>query len=164
MALRLIQSLGGEPQEIIDDLFSHETGYQTPKVDVRAWIIQDNKVLLVQDHKTHKWSLPGGYADVGYSPKENIRKEVYEETGLHVDVQQLKAIFDTNLRKDIPQAFQYYKFVFACEILSGSFTESLETSQMDYFSLDNLPVLSKKRTTKEQLIQLRQQEGLSKFE
>lgn len=164
LALKLIQSLGNEPQEVINDLFSQESGYQTPKVDVRAWITQNNKILIVQDRKTQEWSLPGGYADVGFSPKENIQKEVYEETGLDVNVWQLKAIFDTNLRKDIPQAFQYYKLVFSCEILDGSFTENLETSQMDYFSLNNLPVLSKKRTTKEQLRQLMQQDETSTFE
>lgn len=164
LALQLIQSLGNEPQEVIHDLFSHESGYQTPKVDVRAFITQDSKVLLVQDSKTLEWSLPGGYADVGFSPKENTRKEVYEETGLNVEVKQLKAIFDTNLRKDIPQAFQYYKLVFDCEILSGSFKENLETNQMHYFALDNLPVLSKKRTTQEQLVQLMQENNTSYFE
>ncbi|AYW44911.1 NUDIX hydrolase [Tetragenococcus koreensis] len=164
LALQLLQSLGDEPQEVINDLFSHESGYQTPKVDVRAWITQENKILLVQDSKTQEWSLPGGYADVGSSPKENVRNEVYEETGLTVDVRQLKAVFDTNLRKDIPQAFQYYKLVFDCEILSGSFTENMETSQMDYFAMDNLPILSKKRTTKEQLVQLMQQDGPCNFE
>lgn len=164
LALQLLQSLGNEPQEKIIELFSHESGYQTPKVDVRAWIIQDDKILLVQDSKTQEWSLPGGYADVGFSPKENILKEVYEETGLTVDVEQLKAVFDTNLRKDIPQAFQYYKLVFDCKILSGSFTENLETSQMGYFAIEDLPVLSKKRTTKEQLNQLMQQKGFSFFE
>lgn len=164
LVLQLLHSLGNEPQEAIMDLFSHESGYQTPKVDVRAWITKENYILLVQDSKTKEWSLPGGYADVGFSPKENILKEVYEETGLTVNVKQLKAIFDTNLRKDIPQAFQYYKLVFGCEILSGSFSKNLETSQIGYFAIDNLPALSKKRTTKEQLVQLMQQEGPCNFE
>ncbi|MDN6639867.1 MAG: NUDIX hydrolase [Tetragenococcus sp.] len=164
LALQLLQSLGDEPQEVINDLFSHESGYQTPKVDVRAWITQNDKVLLVEDSKTKEWSLPGGYADVGFTPKENVQNEVYEETGLTVNVRQLKAVFDTNLRKDIPQAFQYYKLVFDCEILSGSFTENMETSQMAYFALDKLPILSKKRTTKEQLVQLMQQKTPGNFE
>ena len=162
LSLQLLQSLGNEPFESIEELFSHEVGYQTAKVDVRAFITKKDNVLLVQDTKTKKWSLPGGYADVGLSPKENIIKEVQEETNLIVDAHTLIAVFDTNLRKDIPQAFQYYKLVFACHILSEkhTFTTNIETSQMGYFSLDSLPPLSKQRTTKEQLEQLfEQQDG-----
>lgn len=155
-ALSLIQSLGNEPTEKIDSLFSGETGYQTPKVDVRAFIMKNEKILLVEDTKTKEWSLPGGYADIGFSPKENIIKEVKEETGLSIEVSKLLAIYDTNLRKDIPQIFQYYKLIFACKILSetNQFEKNLETSQMDYFPIDQLPTLSIKRTTVEQLQQL----------
>lgn len=154
--LSLIQSLGNEPTEKIDSLFSGETGYQTPKVDVRAFIMKNEKILLVEDTKTKEWSLPGGYADIGFSPKENIIKEVKEETGLSIEVSKLLAIYDTNLRKDIPQIFQYYKLIFACKILSetNQFEKNLETSRMDYFPIDQLPTLSIKRTTVEQLQQL----------
>lgn len=156
IALQLIQTLGNEPTEKIQELFSQETGYQTPKVDVRAWIVKGDQILLVQDTQTKDWALPGGYAEVGLTPRENIAKEVLEETGLTVDVSKLLAIFDTNLRKDIPQTFQYYKLAFACKVLSKeiSFEENIETSQAAYFDMDHLPKLSVKRTTVEQLNQL----------
>lgn len=95
--------------------------------------------------------MPGGYAEVGLSPKENIKKEVLEETGLMVEVNELLGVFDTNLRKDIPQMYQYYKMVFSCSIISGSFQKNIETSKMDFFRLTELPKLSLKRTTAEQL-------------
>ncbi|MGX7195316.1 NUDIX hydrolase [Enterococcus olivae] len=156
IALQLIQTLGNEPTEKIQELFSQETGYQTPKVDVRALIVKGDQILLVQDTQTKDWALPGGYAEVGLTPRENIAKEVLEETGLTVDVSKLLTIFDTNLRKDIPQTFQYYKLVFACEVLSKetAFEENIETSQAAYFDMDHLPKLSVKRTTVEQLNQL----------
>ncbi len=116
--------------------------------------------MLVQDRATKEWSLPGGYAEVGLTPKENIQKEVLEETGLHVAVGPLRAIFDTNLREDIPQLFQYYKLVFACEVISGAFAANSETVQSHYFELEDLPTLSMKRTTKEQLVQLVQDNQL----
>lgn len=83
----------------------NQDGYPTPKVDVRALIRQGDCVLLVRDSQSKEWSLPGGYAEVGLTPKENIQKEVLEETGLTVAVGALRAVFDTNLREDIPQLF-----------------------------------------------------------
>ena len=90
--------------------------------------------------------------------KENIEKEVLEETGLVVTAKELLAVYDTDKRKDIPQLFQYYKMIFSCEILENHpFEKNIETSNCAYFSLDNLPPLSIKRTTKEQLMALMNQ-------
>lgn len=150
IAFSLISQLGEAPIEAIQNLFSMEKGYSTPKVDVRAFITKDQQVLLVQDKQTKEWSLPGGFAEVGLSPIESIQSEVLEETGFTVAVNTLLAIFDTN-QTNSPQTFQFYKLVFACEVLSGTFKNNIETSQSAYFSLDQLPVLSKKRTTLEQL-------------
>lgn len=152
ISLKLLSEVGLETKEEWTSLIEAHEGYPTPKVDVRAWIKQDEKILLIEDTKTQEWSLPGGFAEVGLSPKENIRKEVKEETGLEVEVGQLLAIFDTNLRTDIPQDFQYYKIVFSCAILSGTFVANHETSNMKFFHLNDLPKLSLKRTTKEQLL------------
>ena len=154
IALKLLNELSSEPLEKIMNIVNLNEGYPTPKVDVRAFIQQDGKVLLVEDTVSKEWSLPGGYAEVGISPKENVLKEVLEETGLEVVVDELKAVFDTNLRDDIPQLFQYYKLVFSCTIIGGQFVENSETSNMGFFELDQLPKLSEKRTTKEQLILL----------
>lgn len=151
LSLELLSRVGRESVAELFQLTEQNEGYPTPKVDVRAYIKQEDKVLLVEDKKTKEWALPGGYAEVGLSPKENIQKEVLEETGLIVQVDELLGIFDTNLRKDIPQVYQYYKLIFSCSIIEGSFVENNETSNMDFFALDNLPKLSVKRTTREQL-------------
>ncbi len=155
IALSLLADAADRPLGLIEDLYQHETGYPTPKVDVRAFIRHGNTVLLVEDAKTKEWCLPGGYADVGLSPKANIQKEVLEETGLVVRVDALRAIYDTDLRPDIGQkGRQYYKLFFACTALSGEFQHNAETSNACYFTLDNLPALSLCRTTVEQLQQL----------
>ncbi|MBP2100275.1 NUDIX hydrolase N-terminal domain-containing protein [Enterococcus rivorum] len=154
VSLDLISKVGKEPIEPIRKLFDIGEGYPTPKIDVRAFIKKNNKILLVEDLKTKEWSLPGGFAEIGLTPKENIVKEVLEETGLSVSSAELIAIFDTNLQKDAPQLFQYYKLVFECSVMEGSFAKNNETSNMDYFSINQLPHLSNKRTTKEQLITL----------
>lgn len=160
ITLTLLSETVDQEISVLQLYLDKQDGYPTPKVDVRALIQQEDKVLLVQDRATKEWSLPGGYAEVGLTPKENIQKEVLEETGLHVAVGPLRAIFDTNLREDIPQLFQYYKLVFACEVISGAFAANSETVQSHYFELEDLPTLSMKRTTKEQLVQLVQDNQL----
>ncbi|MGY3765450.1 NUDIX hydrolase [Vagococcus vulneris] len=138
-----------------------EEGYPTPKVDVRAFIEDnDGKILLVQDIKSREWSLPGGYADIGYSAAENVIKEVFEETGYHVAVDKLAGIFDTDKRKDIPQLFQYYKLFFNCTVLDGTFMSNNETAACDFFDIKNLPKLSEKRTTYEQLCTLKNRKDM----
>lgn len=155
LSLKLISSLSNEPIKKLKNIVDSNEGYPTPKIDVRGYIKKNDKILLVEDAKTKKWAMPGGYAEVGLSPKENVIKEVLEETGLIVESCELIAVFDTNLRKDIPQMFQYYKLVFNCIVNDdGLFKENIETSDMDFFTLDNLPSLSLDRTTKEQLIKL----------
>lgn len=160
LALTLLSQAVDEDIATLKVYLDQQDGYPTPKVDVRALIRKGNQVLLVQDSHTKEWSLPGGYAEVGLTPKENIQKEVLEETGLTVAVGPLRAIFDTNLREDIPQLFQYYKLVFACDVLSGEFAANSETIQSGYFGLEALPTLSVKRTTKEQLIHLLEDDHL----
>lgn len=151
IALELLSGIGTETSAELFHLTEQNEGYPTPKIDVRAYIKQEDKVLLIEDKRTKEWSLPGGFAEVGLSPKENIQKEVEEETGFIVTADELVALFDTNLRKDVPQFFQYYKLVFSCTILAGSFVENSETSNSAFFALDELPPLSIKRTTREQL-------------
>ncbi|WP_430600379.1 hypothetical protein IGI84_002202 [Enterococcus sp. DIV0008] len=160
LALHLMSTVVDQDAAALTLLTEKNEGYPTPKVDVRALIQKDEKILLVEDSLTKEWSLPGGYAEIGLTPRENIKKEVLEETGLLVEVKELRAIFDTNLRQDIPQVFQYYKLVFECEVLAGDFIKNSETSNSDYFALNELPKLSIKRTTKEQLEQLVNEKAL----
>ncbi|EJF50382.1 MULTISPECIES: NUDIX hydrolase N-terminal domain-containing protein [Enterococcus] len=160
LALHLMSTVVDQDAAALTLLTEKNEGYPTPKVDVRALIQKDEKILLVEDSLTKEWSLPGGYAEIGLTPRENIKKEVLEETGLLVEVKELRAIFDTNLRQDIPQVFQYYKLVFECEVLAGDFIKNSETSNSDYFALNELPKLSIKRTTKEQLEQLVNEKSL----
>ena len=92
ISLELISEIGKETFEEIKALTTIGEGHPTPKVDVRAYIKKDGKVLLIEDKRTKEWSLPGGFAEIGLSPEENVRKEVYEETGLTVETTQLRAV------------------------------------------------------------------------
>ena len=139
LTLQLISATGHEATVLpdLEKILTKEEGYPTPKVDVRGLIKKENRFLLVEDLRT---------------------KELLEETGLVVTAKELLAVYDTDKRKDIPQLFQYYKMIFSCDILENHpFEKNIETSNCAYFSLDNLPSLSIKRTTKEQLMALMNQ-------
>lgn len=136
-------------QEELTAILKPTGSYATPLMDVRAWIVQDQKICLVRGQGEDTWALPGGFGEVGYSPKENIRKEVQEETGFTAEVGSLLAVFDTN-RFQL-QNKQYAKFVFDCQLLDGQFQENQEIAELEFFDIKNLPPLSEKRITQEQM-------------
>ena len=136
-------------QEELTAIFQPSGSYATPLMDVRAWIVQDQKICLVRGQGEDTWALPGGFGEVGYSPKENIRKEIQEETGFFSEVGSLLAVFDTNCFQ--LQNKQYAKFVFDCQLLDGRFQENQEVAELGFFNIENLPPLSEKRITKEQM-------------
>ena len=136
-------------QEELTAILKPTGSYATPLMDVRAWIVQNQKICLVRGQGEDTWALPGGFGKVGYSPKENIRKEVQEETGFSAEVGSLLAVFDTN-RFQL-QNKQYAKFVFDCQLLDGQFQENQEIAELEFFDIKNLPPLSEKRITQEQM-------------
>ena len=135
--------------EEVAEVLKPTSAYATPLMDVRAWIVEDEKICLVRGQGENDWALPGGFGEVGYSPTENILKEIEEETGFETKVERLLAVFDTN-RFQL-QSKQYAKFVFECKLLDGQFQENQEIADLQFFAIDQLPALSEKRITKEQI-------------
>ena len=134
----------------VKDLFCSETGYQTPKLDTRAAIIKDNKILLVHENNG-TWSLPGGWVDVLESVRSNTIKEVKEETGLDVIANRIIAIQDRNKHNKPIYAYGICKIFVLCEVIGGKFEKNIETIETNYFSLDELPLLAEAKTNKEQI-------------
>ena len=91
----------------LTDFFRPSASYPTPMIDVRAFIQNDKgEVLFVQDKKRRDWALPGGYGEIGFTPSENVLKELQEEAGVSGEIKRLLAIFDTD--KWQPQGKQFY--------------------------------------------------------
>jgi ADP-ribose pyrophosphatase YjhB (NUDIX family) len=131
-------------------LFAEEVGYPTPKLDTRAAIFSDNKILLVQD-KNGLWSLPGGWVDIDQSIKENTVKETFEETGLTVEPLRITAVQDRN-KHNLPRyAYSVCKIFVECRLIGGHFVKNIETTQIDWFSLSSLPSLAEEKNTKKQI-------------
>ena len=134
----------------IKELFCNETGYQTPKIDTRAVIFKDNKILLAHE-KNGTWSLPGGWCDVLESVGSNTIKEVKEETGLNCITKRLVAVQDRNKHNKPIYAYGICKVFIICEVIDGEFEENIETTEINYFDLDNLPLLAEEKNTEEQI-------------
>ncbi len=135
----------------VKSFFCSESGYQTPKIDTRAVIIKDNKILLVHENNG-TWSLPGGWCDVTETIKSNTEKEVREEAGLNVKATKLIALQDRNKHNPPLYAYGVCKVFVLCELLGGEFVTNIETTEIKYFSLDEIPEnLAKEKTTKKQI-------------
>ncbi len=139
---------------IIRDLLQSESGYMTPKLDIRGAVFQDGKILLVKELSDGRWTLPGGWVDVNESPSEAVEREVWEESGYRVKASRLMALFDRNKHGHPAFVFHLYKIFMQCELLGGEPHDSLETADAQFYSEDDIPPLSMGRTTPEVLTRL----------
>ncbi len=135
----------------LHSLFDQQTGYATPKVDVRAVVFRDDELLMVREKVDGGWTLPGGWADVGDSPSEAAVREVFEESGYRVRAVKLLAVYDRNRHNHPPIPWYVYKLLFRCELLGGEPTESMETDGIGFFKEHQLPELSLSRVVPEQI-------------
>jgi ADP-ribose pyrophosphatase YjhB (NUDIX family) len=155
IAAEILSDQTGEPFSPINEAFLREPGYATPKVDVRGAVIKEGKILLVQERADGKWCMPGGWADIDEFPSDMVAREVREESGFNVKPRKVVGVFDGN-RDGMPRNFFHsYKVVFLCDLLGGTPSPSLETSAVDFFDFDQLPVLSENRTNLRHLIEIR---------
>lgn len=151
IAVEMMTAKTGLPKEQVKSLFAGDEGYQTPKIDTRAAIFKDDKILMVHEMKSDAWSLPGGWNDYDLSPAENAAKEALEESGRKVKVERLIALQDRNRHNKPFRLTNIMKCFFLCKEISGKFEPNDETDQCDYFALDNLPKLSLERNSLDQI-------------
>jgi len=143
IAAEMLAKKGNADIEEVLQLFIREKDYATPKVDVRGAAIRDGKILMVKETSDHKWSLPGGWADIGQSAAESAVREVFEESGFNVRAMKLAAVYDRSKHAHRPLwHYHIYKLFFICEIIGGEAAISSETEAVDFFGEDQLPELS----------------------
>lgn len=131
----------------LEEILRAERGYPTPKVDVRAVVPKDGKILFVKEVSDGRWALPGGWADVGESASEVTVREVLEETGFVVKTTKLLALLDKTKQGHPGGLFWTYKVFFLCTLTGGSPRPSYETTDVAFFGKDEIPPLSLERNT-----------------
>jgi ADP-ribose pyrophosphatase YjhB (NUDIX family) len=126
----------------VEALFAEQTGYATPKVDVRGAVFdEDRRILLVREiSDSGRWTMPGGWADVNQSPSESVIREVREEAGLEVRVRKLAAVYDRSRHAHTPpHPFHVFKLFFICDVIGGIPAPGAETSEVAYFGQNEIP-------------------------
>ena len=142
LASRMMSAYAAAPAPVIEALFAGESGYATPKIDVRgAAFDAQGRILMVREVAAgSRWTLPGGWADVNLTPAENVVKEIREESGLDAQVTKLAAVWDRSRQGHPAAVFSCAKLFFLCKIVGGAEAISLETSEVGWFNEDDLPV------------------------
>jgi ADP-ribose pyrophosphatase YjhB (NUDIX family) len=130
----------------VEKVLMKQPGYATPKIDVRAAVINENKILLVQERTDNLWAMPGGWADVGDIPSKVAIRETKEESGFDVKPRKVVGVYDANREGGYLEFFHAFKIVFLCDLISGEAKLSDETIDVKYFSFEELPPLSTNRT------------------
>lgn len=150
IAAEMVESQTDLSKEKILINFSNQTGYATPKVDVRGAVVQEGKILLVQERSDGRWSMPGGWADIGDVPSQAVVREVREESGFKVRVDKVIALLDANRFIFAPLEFYHaYKIIFLCSLAGGKARPSNETLAAEFFDPAKLPPLSPMRTDRQ---------------
>ncbi len=151
VSLEMMASYSDSAPEKVGDLFAGEEGYPTPKLDIRAAVFREDRLLMVREREDNRWALPGGWVEIGLTPSQAVVKEVREETGFEVVTDRLLAMLDTRLHSHPQSPHHIYKVFFRCEITGGKAETGIETSEVSFFARDDLPPLSVKRNTVSQL-------------
>ncbi len=150
IAAEMISYRTGLPEDKVKEIFCSDVGYLTPKLDTRAAIFKEDKILLVKE-SSGAWSMPGGWVEPDKSIMENTVKEAWEEAGLTVTADRLIALFDLDKNNLKLHPFKVIKAFVLCTVKGGHFEKNLETVDSRYFGLDELPELTEDKNTREQI-------------
>ncbi|MCT4589863.1 MAG: NUDIX hydrolase N-terminal domain-containing protein [Carboxylicivirga sp.] len=155
LSQELIAALANQPIEAFDKFYLPPKEYPTPKVDVRALILNEkDEILMAKEKMDVRWAVPGGWADVGHSPSEVVVKEVEEETGIIAEVERVLAIYDKRCHPHRPQPWYVYKIMFLCKATGGELRGNFDIEASDWFAIDQLPPLSEDRILASQIQEL----------
>ena len=152
LSVEIFSEYSGEPASVVNRLFENQTGYATPKVDVRGVVFRDKRLLLVRERADGLWTLPGGWADVNDAPSEAVEREILEESGFSAKAERLLAVFDRSRHAhEPPFPYHVYKLFIRCRFEGGEAATTMETSAADFFTENEIPELSISRVTPEQI-------------
>ena len=152
IAAEMMASATGAELTEVASVFDAQSGYATPKLDVRGVVFKDEKILLVRELADGGlWTLPGGWVDINEPLSQAVEREVREEAGMIVLSKKLLAVFDRNQHGHPPYPFHAYKMFVLCELIAEATPDPLETSDPTFFAENHIPTLSLARVTGEEI-------------
>lgn len=152
IAAEMMAAATGAELEEVKCVFDVQSGYATPKVDVRGVVFKDKKILLVRELMDGgRWTLPGGWVDINEPMSKAVEREVREEAGMIVTARKLAAVFDRNQHGHPPYPYHTYKMFVLCDLIAEATPDPVETAEPKFFGAGELPELSRARVTEEEL-------------
>lgn len=152
ISFKLLEGISDTPIGVLENFFMPQEDYPTPKVDIRGFVLNEkDEILMAKESLDGKWSIPGGWADIGSTPSEIVVKEIEEETGIKAEVVRLLAVYDKRMHPHPPAPNYVYKIIFHCRIVGGAMNSGFDILDTNFFSLDKLPELSEERILESQL-------------
>jgi ADP-ribose pyrophosphatase YjhB (NUDIX family) len=141
LGARMMAARTGTDATRIEALFAEETGYATPKIGVRGAVFDgEGRILMVREAvDEHRWTLPGGWAEVNQTPAESVAREVFEESGYRVRPVKLAAVWDRRRQAAPPAPYSVVRMFFICALEGGAPRTSLETSGHGWFHEADVP-------------------------
>ena len=104
---------------------------------------KENRLLLQRRTDNKSWGLPGGFMELGETVQEAAKREVFEETGLHLGKLDLFGIYSgPDYDKTFPNGDQVsmVQLLFTCNEYEGELVNhNSESLNNAFFSLDQLP-------------------------
>lgn len=153
IAAQIMSAQFSVPVTRIGELAADAKAHPTPRVDVRGAVIENNRILLVKERNNDRWTLPGGFAEIGFSPAENVVKEIKEEACIDVQVKRIYSLRHKAKGPFLPDVRDFYKIYFLCERIGEETpTPGPETSAAEFFAIDSLPNLCTDRTVEDDII------------
>lgn len=122
--------------------------YPTPNLSSRTFILNEKgEILMVKEAKTGQWSFPGGWVDLYDTPSESARKECWQEAGAEVEITRFIGILDHTAQTS--SKMSEFVILFEGRVIGSLHAHTHETTDVQYFPLDALPVLSTKLSENE---------------
>lgn len=141
LAARMVACRSDSDLARVTQIFSEQSGYATPKIDVRVALFDEGgRILMVREREDEdRWTLPGGWADVTETPAGNALKELREESGYEGEIVKLAAVLDRTRQNHTPGFFSCMKLFFTARPVGGAAQDSYETSGAAWFARNAIP-------------------------
>jgi len=122
------------------------------QLGVGAVVFNDDAILLVKRRNPphqHQWAIPGGKVNYGESLKNAVKREILEETGVLIDVQEPVYTFEVIETDEKNNATLHYVVIdYTARYLSGKLKAADDAEQAEWITRERFHALDISHITK----------------